>query len=172
MAWSKKDKVLFRILHHFGKGDLEAQIQRSSRAFASLTRPPESVYFFGYYDKKHQNFVWCNNMNAMIKRFIEDKYQHIFGNDVSWKKLFEPVVSFTPENKNIIPYFIEIFHAQDRVVRIITKDYDMYALAPLKNIKQTFSFDTFLQDMFLYRIDDKMEKKYGKHSTQKRRRVY
>ena len=107
----------------------------------------------------------------MIQNFIADKYQSIFGKDVSWKKLFEPTVPFTQENKNIIPYFIEIFHAQDRVVRMTSKDYDIYVLAPLKGIKQTFSFDDFLNDMFLYRMDDNMEKKYGRRTTHKLRPV-
>jgi hypothetical protein len=111
-------------------------------------------------------------MNIMIQNFIAEKYQSIFGNDVSWKKLFEPTVPLTRDNKNIIPYFMEIFHAQDRVVRIVNNDYDIYALAPLKGIRQTFSFDDFLNDMFLYRMDDNMEKKYHRRTTHKRRRVY
>jgi hypothetical protein len=168
MVWSKKDKVLFRIIHDHGKKDLEGQIQRSSKAFATNKRP---VHFFGYYDKKHHLFVWSNNMRAMIEHFIEDKYQSLFGKDTSWKKLFEPVVELSSENQCIIPYFIEIFHAQERVIRIANKDYDVYGLVSLPNVKQTFSFDDFLNDMFLYRIDNKLEKRYGRVSRRRPRRV-
>lgn len=171
MSWSKKDKVLFRILQDFGASDLEAQIQRSSRAFSARRIPPSSVTLFGYYDPKRQEFVWLHDMNRMMERFITEGYQPLFGDDTSWKKLFRPKVRLPTAYQNVIPYLLEIVNARYRVVRLSDNGRDVYALVPLQGIKQTFSFDAFSQAMFLYRMDDAMEKKY-RTRTQKRRRTH
>lgn len=161
MSWTKKDKVLFRILQEFGASDLEAQIRRSSRAFSARKTPPESVTIFGYYDTATQQFVWLNDMNRKLRRFIEEGYQPLFGDDTSWKKLFRQNVHLPLTYQNVIPYLMEIVNARYRVVRLSDQGRDVYALVTLKNVKQTFSFDDFSEAMFLYRMDDAMEKKYG-----------
>ena len=174
MSWSKKDKVLFRILGEFGASDLEAQIQRSSRAFAAKKIPPSSVTVVGYYDPKRQEFVWLHDMNRKMEQFVAEGYQPLFGDDRSWKKLFRPTVRLPLAYQNVIPYFLEIVNARFRVVRLEDKGRHVYALVPLKGVKQTFSFDEFSQAMFLYRMDDAMEKKYpsrAREKTRKRKRV-
>jgi hypothetical protein len=171
MSWSKKDKVLFRTLQDFGKSDLEAQIKRSSRYFSTLEKRPESFTLFGYYDPSHHEFIWMNGMNLRMKRFIAEGYQPLFGSDTSWKKLFLPTVSLPSSYQYVIPYLMEIVNARYRVIRLQDKGYDVYALATLP-VKQTFSFDEFSNAMFLYRMDDKMEKKYGARRTKKDKRVH
>ena len=166
MSWSKKDKVLFRILQEFGKSDLEAQIQASTRAFLVRKIPPSSVVPFGYYDKKHHEFVWLHGMNRRMERFVAEGYQPLFGEDRSWKKLFHATVPLSPMYQNVIPYLMEIVNARYRVVRLMHNGQEVYALVPLR-IKQTFSFDDFSQAMFLYRMDDAMEKKYHRRGTRK-----
>lgn len=173
MVWSKKDKVLFRILQDFGKSDLEAQIRRSSRAFSAKNIPASSVTIVGYYDPKQQEFVWLHDMNRRLEMFIADGYQPLFGDDRSWKKLFHPKVSLSLADQNVISYLLEIVNARFRVVRLHDKGREVYALVPLTGIKQTFSFDEFSQAMFLYRMDDAMEKKYHTKivATRKRKKV-
>lgn len=176
MSWSKKDKVLFRILQEFGASDLEAQIQRSSRAFAAKKIPPSSVSVVGYYDPARQEFVWLHDMNRKLEQFVAEGYQPLFGDDRSWKKLFRSTVRLPSAEQNVIPYLLEIVNARFRVVRFHDKGREVYALVPLKGIKQTFSFDEFSQAMFLYRMDDAMEKKYAakvqqQTKTRKRKRV-
>jgi hypothetical protein len=168
MNWSKKDRVLFRILQEFGESDLEAQIQASTRAFLVRKIPPSSVVPFGYYDKTHHEFVWLHGMNRQMERFIAEGYQSLFGEDRSWKKLFHATVPLSPMYQNVIPYLMEIVNARYRVVRLIHKGQEVYALVPLR-IKQTFSFDDFSQAMFLYRMDDAMEKKYHRRGTRKQK---
>jgi hypothetical protein len=171
MHWSKKDKIFFRIIEDFGKSDLEKQIGLSSDAFSKLHHRPESFTLFGYYDKEKQIFVWENDMNHTIKRFMEEGYQPVFGSDTSWKNLFRSTVPLPSRHKNVIPYLMEIVNARYRVVRLSHPNYDIYALVSLQNIKETFSYEEFSNAMFLYRIDDQLEKKYGLVPTKKRRRV-
>jgi hypothetical protein len=100
-------------------------------------------------------------MNQIMKRFMEEGYQSLFGSDVSWKKLFNNKVSLPSNYKYIIPYLMEIVNSRYRVIRFVENKKDVYAFVDIKNTKQTFSYHDFYLDMFLYRIDDKLEKKYG-----------
>lgn len=161
MVWTKKDKVLFRILREFGKSDLEAQIQRSTRMFLKYKTPPPSFMLFGYYDPKKQEFVWMNDMNHRMVRFIKGGYQPLFGSDTSWKKLFRSNVSLPYSYQNVIPYLMEILNARYRVIRLEDKGFPVYGLVSLDRVKQTFSFENFQDAMFLYRMDNNLEKKYG-----------
>lgn len=172
MVWTKKDKVLFRILQDFGRSDLEAQIQRSTRIFLKYKTPPPSFMLFGYYDPKKQEFVWMNDMNRRMVRFIKGGYQPLFGSDTSWKKLFRSTVSLPSSYQNVIPYLMEILNARYRVVRLEDKGFPVYGLVSLEGVKQTFSFEEFKQVMFLYRMDDDLEKKYGSRHTKKKHRVH
>jgi len=168
---NKKDKILFRILNQFGKSDLEAQIQHSSQVFSTLKQPPETFTIFGYYDLNHKTFNWLNGMNEIMQRFISEGYQSVFGSDKSWKKLFQSSVRLQSNDKNVIPYLMEIINAKYNVIRFITSQYEIYALVSLPNTKETFSFEEFNSAMFLYRFDKKMEEKYGsKRHTRKRPR--
>ena len=99
-------------------------------------------------------------MNRTLKRFIEEGYQPLFGDDMSWKKLFRAKVPLSSAYQNVIPYLMEIVNARYRVVRLSDHGREVYALVTLQNVKQTFSFDAFSNTMFLYRMDDAMEKKY------------
>jgi hypothetical protein len=168
MVWTKKDKVLFRILQDFGKRHLEAQIKRSTRMFLKYKTPPPSFTLFGYYDPKKQEFVWLNDMNRRMIRFIQEGYQPLFGSDTSWKKLFRSTVSLPASHQNDIPYLMEILNARYRVVRLEDKGFPVYGLVALEGVKQTFSFDEFQQAMFLYRMEDDLERKYGSRATRKR----
>jgi len=173
--WTNKDKVLFRILHQFGSSDLERQIKRSSHFFSKLQQPPEYVMIFGYYDLSKKLFVWLNNMNYQMERFIQEGYRPLFGSDETWKKLLHPVVPLSISDKNVIPYLMEILNARYRVIRLIEKNVEIYALVTLPYVKQTFDFNKFNTAMYLYRMDDKYEKKYSKKGkimeTIKRRKI-
>ena len=102
-----------------------------------------------------------NDMNRRMIRFIEEGYQPLFGSDTSWKKLFRPTVSLPSSYQNVIPYLMEILNARYRVVRLEDKGFPVYGLVSLDRVKQTVSFNDFQSAMFLYRMDDAMEKKYG-----------
>jgi hypothetical protein len=167
MGWTKKDKVLFRIIQEFGDSDIEAQIQKSTEMFF---QKPTTFTVFGYYDAAHHQFVWQQDMNRRMEQFIRGGYQPLFGSDRSWKKLFRSRVPLPPRYQNVIPYLMEMLNAQYRVIQFVHDGHDTYAFVELP-VKQTFSFDAFSNAMFLYRMDDEMEHKYGSKRQRMRRQT-
>lgn len=160
MTWTKKDKILFTIVNKFGKEHLEKQIKDASQKFSTLKKRPEFFTIFGYYNIHKNVFVWQNNMNKHILNFIKNGYMGLFGSDYTLKKLFQPTVAFNKEDMNVIPYLMEILHAQFTVVRFKSPTNYIYALTVIDGIKETFKYEDFDAAMFLYRKYDELDKAY------------
>ena len=84
----------------------------------------------------------------------------LFGSDYTLKKLFQPTVAFNKEDMNVIPYLMEILHAQFTVVRFKSPTNYIYALTVIDGIKETFKYEDFDAAMFLYRKYDELDRGY------------
>lgn len=160
MSWTKKDKVLFTTINIFGKKHLERQINESSKKFASLKKRPEFFTIFGNYNLQKNEFIWLNDMNKASYKFVKDGYMPLFESKTTVKKLFQPVVRFSKEDMNVIPYLMEALNAKFSVVRFKSPTNYMYALTVIDGIEETFKYEEFDSAMMFYRKHDELDRLY------------
>ena len=158
--WTKKDKTLFRTINIFGKKHLEKQINESSKKFATLKKRPEFFTIFGNYNLQKNEFVWLNDMNKVSYKFVKDGYMPLFESKTTLKKLFQPVVRFSKEDMNVIPYLMEALNAKFSVVRFKSPTNYMYALTVIDGIEETFKYEEFDSAMMFYRKHDELDRLY------------
>ena len=158
--WTKKDKVLFTTINIFGKKHLEKQINESSKKFATLKKRPEFFTIFGNYNLQKNEFVWLNDMNKASYKFVKDGYMPLFESKTTVKKLFQPVVRFSKEDMNVIPYLMEALNAKFSVVRFKSPTNYIYALTVIDGIEETFKYEEFDSAMMFYRKHDELDRLY------------
>jgi len=162
MPGTKKDKVLFTTINIFGKKHLERQITESSKKFATLKKRPEFFTIFGNYNLQKNEFVWLNNMNNISYNFVINGYMPLFESDSTLKKLFKPVVRFSKEDMNVIPYLMEALNAKFSVVRFKGPTSYVYALTVIDGLKETFKYEEFDSAMMFYRKHDELDRIHKK----------
>ena len=160
MSWTKKDKVLFTTINIFGKKHLERQINESSKKFATLKKIPEFFTIFGNYNLQKNEFVWLNDMNKASYKFVKDGYMPLFESKTTVKKLFQPVVRFSKEDMNVIPYLMEALNAKFSVVRFKSPTNYIYALTIIGGLEETFKYEEFDSAMYFYRKHDELDRLY------------
>ena len=158
--WTEKDKVLFKTINIFGKKHLEKQINESSKKFATLKKRPEFFTIFGNYNLQKNEFVWLNDMNKASYKFVKDGYMPLFESKTTVKKLFQPVVRFSKEDMNVIPYLMEALNAKFSVVRFKGPNNYIYALTIIDGIEETFKYEEFDSAMMFYRKHDELDRLY------------
>ena len=158
--WTEKDKVLFKTINIFGKKHLEKQINESSKKFATLKKHPEFFTIFGNYNLQKNEFVWLNNMNKISYNFVKGGYMPLFESKTTLKKLFQPVVRFSKEDMNVIPYLMEALNAKFSVVRFKSPTNYIYALTIIDGIEETFKYEEFDSAMMFYRKHDELDRLY------------
>jgi hypothetical protein len=168
MTWSEKDEILFSIVNIAGKEHLEQQIENASNKFLQLKKRPEFFVIFGYYNLNKDNFVWQNEMNKISYNFVKKDYMSLFNSDETIKKLFKPIVHFNRKDMNVIPYLMEALNAKFSVVRFKSQTDYIYALTIVDN-NETFNYEDFDAQMFLYRFHNQLiktpKKKHKKHKN-------
>ena len=160
MSWTKKDKVLFKTVNIFGEKHLERQINESSKKFATLKKIPEFFTIFGNYNLQKNEFVWLNDMNKVSYKFVKDGYMPLFESKTTVKKLFQPVVRFSKEDMNVIPYLMEALNAKFSVVRFKSPTNYIYALTIIGGLEETFKYEEFDSAMYFYRKHDELDRLY------------
>ena len=158
--WTEKDKTLFRTINIFGKKHLEKQINESSKKFATLKKRPEFFTIFGNYNLQKNEFVWLNVMNKISYNFVKDGYMSLFESKITLKKLFQPVVRFSKEDMNVIPYLMEALNAKLSVVRFKSPTNYIYALTVIDGLEETFKYEEFDSAMMFYRKHDELDRLY------------
>ena len=172
MYWSEKDKILFSIVNTAGREHLEAQINDASEKFLQLKKRPCFFVIFGYYNLNSNIFVWQNEMNKISYDFVKNGYMSLFESDETLKKLFKPTVKFDKKDTNVIPYLMEALNAKFNVIRFKSSTDYIYALTMVDEVKETFNYEEFNAQMFLYRFHDKIDKAYKKKHNKSKRHTY
>lgn len=172
MYWSEKDKTLFSIVNIAGKEHLEEQIDDASEKFLQLKKRPDFFVVFGYYNLNSNIFVWQNEMNKISYDFVKKNYMSLFESDETLQKLFKPTVKFDKNDMNVIPYLIKALSAKFNVIRFKSSTDYIYALTMVDGVKETFNYEEFDTQMFLYRFHDKIDKTYKKKHNKSKQHTH
>ena len=99
-------------------------------------------------------------MNKLSYNFVKGGYIPLFESKTTLKKLFQPVVRFSKEDMNVIPYLMEALNAKFSVVRFKSPTNYIYALTIIEGLEETFNYEEFDSAMMLYRKHDELDKLY------------
>jgi hypothetical protein len=87
--WTKKDKLLFSIVNHYGNAYLQKEGQQIMKTFQMKQAIADQ---FGYYDKTRNVFHWLQGINQMIYKLCKTHYFSVFGSKETIRKLCQPTV--------------------------------------------------------------------------------
>ena len=164
--WTKKDKLLFSILNHYGNAYLQKNGQRIMKAFQMKQASTDE---FGYYDTTNHMFHWLNDINRITYKLLTTHYLRVFGSKETIRKLCQPTVSLEPQNQYVIPYLVQFFNSAFSVIPFHNGKKTIYGMIKL-GIKDSFDFDAFNGEMGAYRLYGLQQTKRKKCTNVKTRR--
>ena len=164
--WTKKDKLLFSIINHYGNAYLQKNGQRIMQTFQMKQVIADQ---FGYYDNNRHVFHWLQGINRMIYKLITTHYLKVFGSKETIRKLCKSTVRLEPHDQYVIPYLVQFFNAAFSVIPFHHGKKIVYGMVKL-GIKDSFDFDAFNGDMGAYRLYGLQHTKRKKHVNVKTRR--
>jgi len=164
--WTKKDKILFSIVNHYGNTYLQKEGQRIMKVFQMKHATTDE---FGYYDTTRHTFHWLNDINHVIYKLLTTHYLGVFESKETIRKLCQPTVPLESHNQYVIPYLVQFFNAAFSVIPFHNGKKIVYHMVKL-GIKDSFDFDAFNASMGAYRLYGLQQTKRKKHTNVKTRR--
>jgi hypothetical protein len=164
--WTKKDKLLFSIVNHYGNAYLQRNGQQIMKTFQMKQAIADQ---FGYYDKIHNTFHWLQGINKIIYKLSMTHYFSVFGSKETIRKLCQPTVHIEPPHQYVIPYLVQFLNAAFSVIPFHEGNRTVYGMTRL-GIKDSFDFGAFNASMGAYRLYGLEQTKHKKHANVKRRR--
>jgi hypothetical protein len=164
--WTKKDKLFFSIVNHYGNDYLKKNGEQIMKTFQMKQAIADQ---FGYYDKTSSTFHWLQGINHMIYKLCMTHYFNVFRSKETIRKLCQPTVRIEPPNQYVIPYLVQFLNAAFSVIPFHEGNRTVYGFTRL-GIKDSFDFGAFNASMGAYRLYGLEQTKHKKHTNVKRRR--